>query len=152
MAQEAPSPDALARRLVEAEAAPGDAANPRLAKAHAACERAYLELTRWVGPRGCHALFARALRGTRKAHAALAGIEVRLNTRPAVDGISGAAGAAEVEEVAVGLEALLASVLALLGRFIGDDMVVNIVGRMDSNDSSPGAGESGPGVTGEAGS
>ena len=148
MGQETPTAWELTQRLVAREATTGAAPGDAAAVALAACERAHHELARWLGPAGCHALFARALVQARATHGALAGIRVRERSEPALDGVAESIAAQGGAAVARGLEALLTAVLELLGRLVGPGMAARLVGPdatdQPRNDGTPEPGSAKP--------
>lgn len=92
-----------------------------------ACERLHRELSRWVGPIGCHALFTRALADTGALHPLLSGIRLQNQTQPYFGGtaeISDAYGPAATAEA---LDAMLVTLVEILGRLIGDDMAMKLI-------------------------
>lgn len=129
MPPDAPFARDLARRLAAREPVPNNAPDPAVAAMHGACERVYEKVVRWVGDTGCAALFERAHRSARTAHPALADIRIRPGTQPHIDGVPEASRTEGTDPTVAGLEALLRTVLELLGRFIGEDMVENLVDR-----------------------
>ncbi len=94
---------------------------------HTACQRVYRDLSRWVGSDGTRALFARALAEARAEHPPLAGISVGARSEPGLEGISESIQGHGDKATAAALEALLVTLLGLLGRLIGDDMVLTLV-------------------------
>lgn len=117
----------LTRRLIEREPVPAGAADPALAAAHGACERVYMELTRWVGSGGCDALFQRALRDARSHHAGLAAVRINPDGESHIEGIAEAMRTGDAGPTAAALEEMLRTLIELLSRFIGEDMVVNLL-------------------------
>lgn len=113
----------LARRLVARGAASGGAPTGAVA----ACERAYHDLERWVGPSGCRALFARAIAQARSAHPPLVTLRPREGAAPGLDGIDAAVARFGTAAVDAALEAMLDALIALLGRVIGDDMTERLL-------------------------
>lgn len=105
-----------------------------------ACDNLYRELSRWVGPDGCHALFARALAETRVEHPALAQIQLRARSEPYIDGVAETIIAHGDPATAVALESMLVRLVELLGRLIGDDMAMKLIERSlassERNDAS----------------
>jgi hypothetical protein len=94
-----------------------------------------------MGNDGCSALFARALARTAGAHQALnhlraGGDGVRL------DAIAPSVEAHGIQDVTAAIEALIAAVVDILIRLIGEDMAVRLI---DTDESRPptrrGAGE-----------
>lgn len=117
----------IVRRLVGGSV-PGQAGGAAAAWA-AACDDLYRNLSRWVGPDGCHALFKRALAETRAAHPALEQIQLRAHSDPYMDGIAEALAEHGDAATADALESLLFSLVGLLGRLIGDDMASKLIER-----------------------
>ena len=97
--------------------------------ARAACDSLYRELSRWVGPDGCHALFARALAETRPQYPALEKIQLRPRSEPYIEGISDSIMLRGDPETAEALESMLMRLVELLGRLIGDDMASKLIDR-----------------------
>jgi hypothetical protein len=97
--------------------------------AASACDNLYRELSRWVGPDGCHALFARALAETRPHYPALEKIQLRPRSEPYIEGIADSIMAYGDPETATGLESVLVRLVELLGRLIGDDMAGKLIDR-----------------------
>lgn len=128
MTPDRPAVQQLTRRLIDREA-PGDAPAKRAAAVHSACERVAHELSRWVGTHGCDVLFTRALTESRTEHPLLATIRVRGPLEPGLDGVPESIQANGAAETAAALEALLVTLFELLGRLIGDDMVMRLLGR-----------------------
>jgi hypothetical protein len=117
----------LTRRLIAHVAAQSDAPDSPALAAQAAWERAYRELARTLGPTGSHALVTRALAQAQTEHPLLQEIRIDRQATPAVDGVTAVAQAHGAPAVAAGLEALLESVLGLLGKLIGVDVVARLV-------------------------
>ena len=109
-----------------------------------ACGHAYKALSRWVGSDGCHALFTRALAQARADHPALEHIRLRARGEPYVEGI-GEATMEYGDAVGAGaLEAMLAGLVELLGRLIGDDMAIKLI---ELSLEKPDGGQERSGVT-----
>jgi hypothetical protein len=89
----------------------------------------YRELSRWVGPDGCHALFTRALTETRTDYPALAQIQLRARSEPYIDGVAETIMAHGDPATAGALESMLVRLVELLGRLIGDDMAMKLIER-----------------------
>ena len=94
-----------------------------------ACGHLYQELSRWVGPEGCHALFARAIAEVRDDHPALKHLELRPRSDPYVHGVD--EGVLEHGDAAIeaALESVLAVLFDLLFRLIGNDMAMKLIKR-----------------------
>ena len=117
----------IARRLINrrrSEQAGGDTAARAAA---AACDDLYRELSRWVGPDGCHALFTRALAQARTEYPALGQIQLRARAEPYIDGVAATIMAQGDAATADALESMLVRVVELLGRLIGDDMAMKLI-------------------------
>jgi hypothetical protein len=127
MASERPSAQELTRRLVARAAVTSDGRDGSSLAVLAACERTYRELTRRLGQTGSSALFTRALAQAQAEHPALKEIRVGSSSKASLDGVSEAVQAHGVPQVTAGLEAVLETLLGLLSRLIGDDMVVRLV-------------------------
>jgi len=81
-------------------------------------------LGRWIGAEGYRALLDRALGLVRAKHPVLDGLSCLGGDEPLTAAAVRAHGAAEV---AAGMEALVAALIELLGRIIGEDMAVRLV-------------------------
>jgi hypothetical protein len=127
-----------ARRLIHSRAK--SAGDGSLARATAAsCDHLYRELSRWVGRDGCHALFTRALAQARAEHPALAQIHLQPRSEPYIDGVAESIMANGDAATAEALESMLARLVELLGRLIGDDMAMKLIERSlvsDHDDAS----------------
>jgi hypothetical protein len=119
----------IAQRLIASSRSRGDGGDSSARTAAAACDRLYRELSRWVGRDGCHALFSRALAQTRIDHPALAKIQLHARAEPYIDGVAETIIAQGDPATAQALEAMLASLVELLGRLIGDDMAMKLIER-----------------------
>lgn len=114
------------RLVARAAATKGGPAGPAGA-VHAACERIYRELSRRLGVTGSDALFARALAQAKSEHLALEEVEIRRNSEPTFEGVTAAVQTHGAPAVVAGLETVLERLIELLGRLVGDDMVVRLV-------------------------
>jgi hypothetical protein len=118
----------IARRLIHSRSTgSGDDISARAAAA--SCDHLYQELSRWVGPDGCHALFTRALAQARDEYPALAQIHLQPRSEPYIDGVAEAIMAHGDSTTADALESMLARLVELLGRLIGDDMAMKLIER-----------------------
>lgn len=127
MAPETPTIRQLTRRLLDRAGGPDDAADAGAAAALDASELAYRELCRWVGTNGCLALLARALADARAGHPVLEEIRIANRSEPGLEGVPECVRKHGAAATAEGLEMLLVTLLELLGRLIGDDMVMRLV-------------------------
>jgi len=89
----------------------------------------YHELSRWVGPDGCHALFTRALAEARDEFPPLAQIQLRPGSEPYIGGVGETVAAYGDTATATALEWMLIHLVELLGRLIGDDMATKLIER-----------------------
>jgi hypothetical protein len=109
----------------------GDPGSDNTAQTVAAAEQATRQLgdalTRWFGPYGYHALLTRALVDARSAHPVLAAVIVRSPLEPLLDGLADGARAHGNAAMTKGVTTVLATVIDLLGRLIGEDMALNLV-------------------------
>ena len=87
------------------------------------------ELARWFGSYGYHALLTRALTQARAEHPALRAVHVGAPTAPYLDGLADAATAHGTDAIVAGVEAVLAALIDLLGRLIGEDLAVTFIDR-----------------------
>jgi hypothetical protein len=119
----------MARRLIESHRSKRTEGHTAARAAATACDQLYGELSRWVGPDGCHALFTRALVQARIDHPALGQIQLHARSDPYVDGVAETIMAYGDPATAAGLEAMLVHLIELLGRLIGDDMATKLIER-----------------------
>jgi hypothetical protein len=119
----------VARRLIEGHRSERAEGHTSARAAAAACDQLYRELSRWVGPDGCHALFTRALAQARIEYPALGQIQLRARSEPYIDGVAETIMAHGDPATAEGLEAMLVHLIELLGRLIGDDMAMKLIER-----------------------
>jgi hypothetical protein len=127
--QNEPSAGQMARRLIRSHRSEQMGGQTAARAAATACDKLYRELSRWVGPDGCHALFTRALAQARIDHPALEQIQLHARSDPYIDGVAEAIMAHGDPATADGLEAMLVHLIELLGRLIGDDMATKLIER-----------------------
>jgi hypothetical protein len=139
MAADPPTAHALARDMVAFETKQPDGPDQRAVAAHAVCERLHVELSRWVGADGCHALFARAIARAENAHPALKSIRLHWLTMPRLEGVTEAVQAHGAQAIASGLQATIEIVIELLERLVGNDITMLLVQR-SSQATTDGAG------------
>lgn len=120
---------AAARRLWERDGGSGSAQEVA-ADVERVCARVAAELTRWIGTDGYQALLDRALGTTRATHPALLTITCRGGEEAVVRAAIRSHGADKVSE---GMEVLLAEMIGLLSRIIGEDMAVQLVRRIGAS-------------------
>lgn len=95
----------------------------------AACDRLYRDLSRWVGPDGCHALFTRALAESLTEYPLLAQVQLRPRSEPYIDGVADTARSHGDAVTAEALESIIVHVIELLRRLVGDDMAIKLIER-----------------------
>ncbi len=95
----------------------------------AACDRLYRDLSRWVGPDGCHALFTRALAESLTEYPILAQVQLRPRAEPYIDGVADTARSHGDAATADALESIIVHVIELLRRLVGDDMAIKLIER-----------------------
>jgi len=134
-----PAAQEIVRRLISSRAPHTKRADTAARAAAAACDNLYRELSRWVGPDGCHALFTRALAETRPQYPALEKIQLRPRSEPYIEGIADSIMARGDPETAEALESMLIRLVELLGRLIGDDMAMKLIERslVSERDDTP---------------
>lgn len=122
---EIPAARRIARRLVDAGKS-GESAS-RTSAAVIACNQLYRNVSRWVGSDGCHALFTRAFSQVRTSYPVLEKIQLRAGSDPYIEESTEAIEAVAAPATAEALETIIAAVIELLGRLIGDDMAIKLV-------------------------
>jgi chaperonin GroEL (HSP60 family) len=127
MSSDPPSVRELTRHLVGRAAPQSDAPDGALLAVHEACERTYRALARSLGPTGSQALLTRALAQSQDDHPLLKEIRIGGQSDPGLGGVMEAAQAHGAKAVTEALEAVLETLLGLLGRLIGNDMVSRLV-------------------------
>jgi hypothetical protein len=127
VSSEQPSAQQIARRLIDSRRTEPEEADSEARAAAVACNHLYRGLSRWVGRDGCHALFARALAEARIEHPALMQIQLRVRSDPYLDGVSETIIAHGEAATAEGLESMLARLVALLERLIGDETAMKLI-------------------------
>ena len=117
----------LAHRLLASET-PSDGDDAALlAAAERLCLRVPDGLSRWFGMYGSRAHLMRALAKAQRDHPSLSGVSVTDAKSPCVVGLAESAHAHGAKSVAEGIVAVLAALADLVGRLIGDDLVVNLL-------------------------
>ena len=119
----------IARRLIRSRQSDRAGGDTAARAAAAACDDLYRELSRWVGRDGCHALFTRALAQARTEYPALEEIELHPLSEPYIDGVAETIMANGDAATAEAFESMLARLVELLGRLIGDDMAMKLIER-----------------------
>jgi hypothetical protein len=119
----------IARRLINRRLSDQPGGDSAARAAAAACDHLYRELSQWVGPDGCHALFTRALAQARTEYPVLEQIQLRARSEPYVEGVAETIMAHGDTATAEALESMLVRLIELLGRLIGDDMAMKLIER-----------------------
>ena len=119
----------VARRLIAGGQTQSTPGAPSARAAADACGHLYRELSRWVGRDGCHALFARALGEARKDQPALEQIRLQAGSDPYVDGVAESVQASGEAATEAAIESMLAVLVDLLRRLIGNDMAAKLIER-----------------------
>lgn len=117
----------MARRLIDRSGAEGGVGRTAGHAAFSACNDLYQNLSRWVGRDGCHALFTRALAEARSDYPLLEEIQVRPRSEPCVEGVTETIDAYGAAQTAEAIESMLAGLIELLGRLIGDDIAMKLI-------------------------
>jgi hypothetical protein len=137
MTQRSAAATEVARRLWQRAAGDTSTLEEVAATAERTCTQLQAGLARWVGTEGYRALLHRALLLARAEHPALGSLSCHGGDRPVT---TGAARAHSAAEVATGMVALVAALVELLGRIIGEEMAVRLVeqiGIEGDGDPSP---------------
>lgn len=126
-----PSPTSLqiAGRLLARETPPGGKGDPKTVGAalQRTCSRVSENLRDSMGLDGSNALLGRALARTEGHHPALKDIR-RLNEGGVhLDGVVASVETHGVAEVTAAIEALIAALVDILGRLIGEDMAIRLI-------------------------
>ena len=96
------------------------------AAAERTCTQLQAGLARWVGTEGYRALIDRALLLARAEHPVLGGLSCHGGGQPATTAAVRAHSAAEVR---AGMVALVATLIDLLSRIVGEEMAVELVNQ-----------------------
>jgi len=116
----------IVRRLIDSQGS-AQTEGDTSARAAAAGDHLYRELSRWVGPDGCHALFIRAHADARNEFPPLGQIQLRAGSEPYMGGVAETVAAYGDTATAKALESMLTHLVELLGRLIGDDMATKLI-------------------------
>jgi len=131
----AQSAQELTRRLVAKAAAENGAAGATSRAYHTACERACRELSRSLGAAGFNALVTRSLALSETEYPLLKGIRLGRAGETVLGGLDDLVAQNDARKVDAALECMLATMLGLLGRLIGDDMVPRLLEPMERVDT-----------------
>ena len=106
------------------------------AAAEQGCARLRAVLTRWIGSEGYRALVDRALAQARTEHPAVAGLQCQGGD---LEGVAAALGTHSATEVKEGILALVARLIDLLSRLIGEEMATRLVQQAWAGSAHPAA-------------
>jgi hypothetical protein len=118
-----------ARRLIDSRQAEQKEPDGRARAVAVACNALNRELSRWVGPDGCHAVFMRAIAQARTESTGLDKIQLRPGAAPYVEGVEESIRSYGDPATADALESVLINVIELLGRLVGDSMATKLIER-----------------------
>jgi hypothetical protein len=124
MAQRSATATEAARGLWGRDAEDASAPEEATAAAARVCAQLRAGLARWVGSEGYRALLTRALDRVRMEHPALNNLSCEGGNEQEIAAAVRAHGAAKV---AAGIMALVATVIDLLGRIVGEEMAAELV-------------------------
>jgi hypothetical protein len=147
MPPDSPTARELTYRLISRATPPGDEPGVAAVAARDACEYVAVEFSRWVGRRGYDALMSRVLAEARRSYPELDDIQYQIRPEPGLTGVAESIERNGAAATARALSALLETILGLLTRLIGDDLVVTFVensmknGRRLDSDRTPNTGE-----------
>ena len=127
MPTNAPNARELTRHLIARAAEHVKVPESAALMAQEACERTLRALTRSLGQTGSRALLTRALAQAEPDHPLLKDLRIGRQSEPGLDGVPGIVQVHGAPAVAAALVVVLDTLLGLLGRLIGDDMVVRLV-------------------------
>jgi hypothetical protein len=94
-----------------------------------------MEFSRWVGTRGYDALMSRVLAEARVTHPALDQIHYEIRPEPALTGLAESIERHGAAATARALASLLETILSLLTRLIGEDLVETFVEKSMKNET-----------------
>ena len=126
MMQGSPSATEVARRHWARAAGDTNTLEDVAAAATRTCTQLQAGLARWVGTEGYRALIDRALLLARAEHPVLGGLSCHGGDQPAT---TAAVRAHSAAEVATGMVALVATLIDLLSRIVGEEMAVELVNQ-----------------------
>lgn len=131
-----------ARRLLayDAPAKGKDSPDDIAAALQHTCLRVCGNLSDSLGNDGCNALFARALARVEAQHPMLKDLRRVDHDSIHLEGVAGAAVLHGIAPVSAAIEALLAALVDILGRLIGEDMATQLI----DNEAPRGKGDGAP--------
>lgn len=118
-----------ARRLLATDAPPAGEDSPAAIAAalQQTCLRVCGNLRDSFGADGCNALFARALARAEAQHPTLSELRRADHDTIHLEGVAGTAALHGVGPVSAAIEALLAALIDILSRLIGEDMATQLI-------------------------
>jgi hypothetical protein len=118
----------VAQRVMNAQAAAAPATAAAAAEAlQTSCGALYRILETAMGAAGLHALLERSIQITARDYPWIAAVKPGIASDCALAGLTEAAGQRNVDEVTEAYTALLAAIIWLLIRLIGDDLTLRFV-------------------------
>lgn len=119
----------IARRLLARDTVPGREAEPEMVGAalQRACVHVSETLRDSLGEDGCNALLVRALARTEADHPALKNIRRGNESSIHLDGVAASVEAHGVPAVTAAIEAVLAALVDILSRLIGEEMAIRLI-------------------------
>jgi hypothetical protein len=138
MSEQFPATQEMARRLLAREISATAEPAAVAAALQRACARVMANLRDAVGDDGRDALLARALARTETDHPALKGIRAINNGVIHLDSVVATVEAHGVAPVTTAIVALLAALLDVLGRLIGEEMAMRLLDHDLSGPSTDG--------------
>jgi hypothetical protein len=128
-ADQTPAALRIARRVVKrAAVAGGEVTDAAVAAAlQRVSSRAFANLREAMGASGCEALLTRALARAERAHPALRDLYREKTGDIQVDDVLAIIEAHSVDAVTAAIEALIAALIDILSRLIGEDMATRLI-------------------------
>lgn len=123
----------VARRILARDAlapgrvAGGETPEAALAALEQSCARVTEALRNSIGDAGCAALLVRALTRTERAHPLLTELRGHGDAGVRLDGIAASAAVHGIENVSAAIAALIAAVVDILARLVGEDMAIELL-------------------------
>ncbi len=118
-----------AQRLIAGEQAATRPPSDAVAATERLIRRLAHELSGWFGSYGARALLTRALTDAQKSHPVLLSVRVGVPPAPALDGLAESARTHGGVAAVAGTADLVAALLELLARLIGDDLAAILVAQ-----------------------
>jgi hypothetical protein len=123
------TPLQVARAILARERVPGGVRQPEMVRGtlELTCLRVAENLRDALGDDGCNALLARALARTETQHPTLRSSRSPNGGGIHLDRLISNDATHDVAAIAAGIEALLAALIEILGRLIGEDMAIRLI-------------------------